>query len=88
MENGYENADTTIITDGEYILPEAFTEEFRKKTDIKSHKNKMLSVPFGGPATLFYLFSYQLLQEHRHIQRTFVNGDATNLAIVIVVVIL
>lgn len=31
MENGYENADITIITDGECALSEKFTEEFRKK---------------------------------------------------------
>ncbi len=31
MENGYENADITIITDGVCSLPEDFTEEFRKK---------------------------------------------------------
>ena len=32
MENGYENADITIITDGECSLSEIFTEEFHKKT--------------------------------------------------------
>ena len=32
MERGYENADITIITDGECALSEDFTEEFRKKT--------------------------------------------------------
>ncbi len=31
MESGYENADITIITDGECRLPEDFTEDFRKK---------------------------------------------------------
>lgn len=31
MENGYENADITIITDGECRLPDAFTENFRDK---------------------------------------------------------
>lgn len=32
MESGYENADITIITDGECSLPKEFTEEFCKKT--------------------------------------------------------
>lgn len=36
MENGYENADVTIITDGECALPESFTEDFRKK--ITTHR--------------------------------------------------
>ena len=31
MENGYENADITIITDGECKLPEEFTKDFCKK---------------------------------------------------------
>lgn len=31
MENGYENADITIITDGECALPEAFTKEFLRE---------------------------------------------------------
>lgn len=31
MENGYENADITIITDGECRLSDSFTEEFRNK---------------------------------------------------------
>ena len=31
MECGYENADITIITDGECRLPPKFTEEFRKQ---------------------------------------------------------
>lgn len=31
MESGYENADITIITDGECRLPEDFTKDFRKK---------------------------------------------------------
>lgn len=31
MESGYENADITIITDGECCLPEKFAEDFRKR---------------------------------------------------------
>lgn len=34
MENGYENADITIITDGECRLPEDFTEDFCKKIAV------------------------------------------------------
>lgn len=31
MENGYENADITIITDGECSVTKEFTQEFREK---------------------------------------------------------
>ena len=42
MENGYENADITIITDGECELPEEFTKDFCKK--ISAYKATVTGV--------------------------------------------
>lgn len=49
MENGYENADVTIITDGECTLPEAFTEEFRKKAAACKATVTGILLDKGGP---------------------------------------
>lgn len=49
MESGYENADVTIITDGECALPEAFTEEFRKKTAACKATVTGILLDKGGP---------------------------------------
>ena len=49
MENGYENADITIITDGECALPEAFTKEFlREKATYQATVTGIL-LDKGGP---------------------------------------
>lgn len=49
MENGYENADITIITDGECALPEPFTEEFRKKAAAYKATVTGILLDKGGP---------------------------------------
>lgn len=49
MESGYENADITIITDGECTLSEAFTEEFRKKTAVYKATVTGILLDKGGP---------------------------------------
>lgn len=49
MECGYENADITIITDGECSLPEPFTEEFRKKAASYKATVTGILLDKGGP---------------------------------------
>lgn len=49
MECGYENAEITIITDGECSLPEPFTEEFRKKAASYKATVTGILLDKGGP---------------------------------------
>lgn len=49
MENGYENADITIITDGECRLPNTFTESFRDKMIANRATVTGILLDKGGP---------------------------------------